>query len=254
MRNSTISRDKFILSLGASALLASCAGNSGFVLPSPRGQSLKPSPRRPMSVPAGYTTTYSAGTSSLFYNGSLVATLTTDQSTWLSSLYCAFNGKTYNMTPLSAGQATVGGTYEPYPGAVVTFPSTGSGNTANVSSGGGSGYFTHSIDSSGNNIGTLYHSTMIPTVDRENWGGGTTGGGGSGCHTNVCPNGGVSPAGIAACVLHSVLALGACIGLAGAVAAAIGNPIFGLAEAGFLLAAHGFAVAEIGVAIYECEQ
>lgn len=90
-------RSEFLLSGSALAITAFASGCSSSFAPSLQEGTLqrRASMRRAMSLPAGYTTTYSTATSSLYYNGSLVARVTTDPSTFLSSLYVAATGQTY---------------------------------------------------------------------------------------------------------------------------------------------------------------
>lgn len=54
------------------------------------------------------------------------------------------------------------------------------------------------------------------------------------------------------CLKSIAFATGSTLAFVAAVAAAIAVPVFGLAEAGALVLAHGLALAEIANAIYEC--
>lgn len=230
------SRVRFITALGSSALLTACAG--GDMLSTLGRSEANKFGRNAMSVPAGYTTTHSVGTSSLYYNGSLVATLTTDQTTFRTKLYYAPTNTTYEE---SSGTFSIGGQYSPYPGANCSFPaSTQCLNT----SGGGNGSYTLGTNSQGYYQGTLYHSIAIPQSTTQIYG--IKSGDGGGCTKPPCPLSTTS------CIIAATLAIGTTLAFALEVAGAIANPVFGAAEVGLLVLTHGLAVAEITNAVGSC--
>lgn len=230
-------------------MLAGCAPNDALSLSPIKSTSL----RRAVAgnnLPTGYSTTYSAGTSSLFYDGSLVATLTTNSSTFLTALFVASTGVTYEQTAPTSGQVAVGNSYSPYAGAECTFASV---SEVTCSVAGGTGYASTNAEASGDFNLTLYHPIALPTPKTETIA--RIAATPSPCTDSsqteerddiICPDITYD------CLLAATFATGATLGFVLAVASAISNPVFGIIEAARLCAAHGFAVGEIANAISQC--
>ena len=123
-------------------------------------------------------------TTTLYYEGSLLATLSCDTSTWKTTFHDYGSGDSWTSTsPIGL-----------VPGATWTLSSNASGTASTDGSkasgicGTGSGYFLYGVDSTTNNYySEHYHPAFFTSAYRID----TTipygGSGGSGCHTNVCP-------------------------------------------------------------------
>ena len=241
-------RARFISIAGSAAFLAACsrAGTgSSKLLPTVAATPGKTG-IKPMDL-SGYWTSHDVGISYLWdSDNNLVMSATTDQSTFLTTVYDARTDTTYSMST-DGSTPQVGDSYSPCDGATCTFDDNYSVSMS-AAGGDGSAVITPTTTSTYTSYtANLYHSIACTDTQSEEilrvYGSG--GGGGGGCHVHCLESLSV------ACVVSAAFAIGTTAAFLLTIFAAMSNPLTWALAVGLILE-HGLAVAEITWAISEC--
>ena len=249
---SKVNRRLFVASIGAATLAGCSAANMRSFMPI----AITSRKASDYVLPAGYTTSSSGTSSFLFYNGQLVATITTDPNTWTHTFTYNWNGQRWT-TPTFA-TVNVGSSYSPIDGTTCTFGLNTYTNTTTYSTPGSSGSHVFATNTSGDYNSTFNDSTAFPQGIYQDYG--VLGNGtGSGCKTTVCPNSSVNRPGHPLhtesqfrCLVAAAVALGTTTAFVVTIALAVaGGPLTLLAATGLILE-HGLTVTAIASAVVEC--
>ena len=241
-----MNRGDLLIGLGA-LTLASCAGQEAVPgLTKVNGLSAIGKPRIRMSLPSGYTTSTSSSgtvhTTQLYYQGSLIAALSLDTSTWKTTIYDYIASESWTSTSPSGLQA--GQVWQVTTNVSGTANSAGTELSGNVA--GSTGYFYTSVDSNGDYYSEHYHPTFYSAAQRIETG--IYVGGGNHCPPSGCPMG---PDNAFACVTGIVGAAFGAVGMAASIAGLFTGALTALAVGG-LVSSHILMLWSIAMIYADC--